>query len=264
MKPIVILSTDTTPDYLYCLPITAKAWELQGWDVDAIIVCKHPSDIKGIGLAERYIGGQHEVEHVVRPEEFENNPSLYAQCVRLFTPMDFFDDDQYCILGDVDMLLGSDFLNRDFDKVNVFGHDLTGREHIPMCYCGMTVGRWAEVMGDDKMHAHVNQYCDLTDKVKAWVCDQDILTARLKEYGYGRINFVDRGTDPNNSNLPIGRQDRYNNMKRPEGVVHDVHLMRKPWEHVEKIIEICTDLYPKEDWGWIRDYTNEFKREMNL
>lgn len=270
MKPIVILSATIDPDYLFCLPITAKTWELQGWEpCIGIESWKHIESVY-----KRLNFGEYDPYDHQQFKELSHLSSVtISQVIRLYQACNLLpgrENIPVCI-GDVDMLIGSNFLYRDFHSINVYGHDLTGFEHIPMCYVVMTNGDWRKVMqfrGDygSLIKEDIDKYGNLSTDHGRWVLDQDILTAKLKAYGYDKINFINRGTDPDNHNLPIGRWDRYGGMKRPKGQVHDVHLMRKPYEqqNTEKIIEICKDLYPAEDWSWIQEYRNEFVKEMSL
>lgn len=264
MKPVAILSTDTNPDYLFCLPIVAKSWQLQGFDVDAIVFC---SDVNDRPLfLNRFLSQPFIAAHKYTLPASQNK-SILVQCIRLYTGSQF-EKGRYSIIGDVDMFIGSDFLNRDFEKLNVFGHDLTGFNEVPMCYVGMPTEKWAEIFGS--IHPDFRNDLEKYSKYKsdiwheAWGADQQILTAKLKEYGFDKINFISRGTDPANHNLPLGRWDRYGGFKRPAGQVHDVHLPRQPYsdENFPKIVAMCMDLYPNEDWGWMDEYRKEFLIEF--
>lgn len=261
MKPTVILSCDTTPDYLFLLPIVAKSWQLQGWDVCANVESDNTidcvNDRMNFGDVDWF---KHEVDGL--------ETSSVAQIKRLYDTCNLFQNTTVCI-GDVDMFIGSDFIYKRFDLINVFGHDLTDFGHIPMCYVTATRDQWREMMdfkeednqGDNiRWEVWITRMIKKHGKENTWCWDQDILTGQLKEYGFDRINFIHRGTDPSNSNLPLGRCDRYNNMHIPKGQIHDVHLMRNPMseENTAKIIEIATMLYPNEDWSWILEYRNEF------
>lgn len=252
-KPVVILSADTNPNYLFCLPIVAKSWELQGWDYSINI-----ESYKRIPCIDRYVDFN-AVDYFLHSRYNKLLDSTNAQLGRLYTRM--LDEDLTVTLSDADMFIGSDFLYKRFDLINVFGHDLTGREHIPICYVTMTGWQWREIIGDD-MEDDIKKYCGANQ----WVWDQDILTAKLKAYGYEKINFIDRGTDPANHNLPLGRWDRYGGFIRPHGVIHDCHLPRQPYSDAwwPVIKEMCLSLYPAADWGWLDTYREDFIKEMML
>lgn len=269
MKPVAILSCDTNESYLACLPIVCKSWQLQGFDVMVMPCMRDESEeleaVTAFGKVSRFMKNVLMSRYYIVNVFSTTNKALYTQCVRLYVPRL---QNQYCILSDADMFIASSFLYRDFDKINVFGHDLTGFNHVPICYTGMTTSKWAEVMGygPGSMEKDLALYADKDSKdpAKAWVADQDILTAKLKNYGFDKINFINRGTDPKNLNLPLGRIDRYNNMKRPAGEIHDCHLPRNPLsdENFPKIVDMCETIYPRENWGWLYEFRKEFQESI--
>lgn len=265
MKPLAILSTDTNPDYLFCLPIVVKSWELQGFDVLPIMV-NDIDEVFDASFFNKYIGSK---VRVFSNSTYDGctNQKVYVQCARMYVtrtrPMN-----QYCILGDVDMFIASSFLHRDFDKVNSFGHDLTGFQEVPMCYVGMIANKWHEVLGSTNIEHDLEQHTKYKSGIwhESWGADQQILTAKLKAYGFDRINFINRGVDPSNQNLPMGRWDRYGGFKRPAGEVHDVHLPRHPWrlEPFLQIVGMCENIYPNENWSWLKGYRDDFMEQFNL
>jgi hypothetical protein len=253
MKPVAIISVNNSPDYLSLVPIVCKSWHLQGFETLVI----------GVGLnheqKQLLIAFSNSMYAFPENEQLsELNPALFTQLIRIYWAAKF-GPNHYAILTDSDMFIGSSFLYRDFDKVNVFGHDLTGYEHTPICYVGMTGDKWKEVLGTEGMVKDLEKYADINaSQHRAWTADQDILTGRLKEYGFDRINRIDRGVDKRG--LPVGRWDRYGGFKMPDGEVHDVHLLRDPLsdENFPKIVSMCNKLYPKEDWRWLFDYRKAF------
>lgn len=263
MKPVALLTTDDNLDYLFCLPITVKTWELQAFEVMPCIVSNR-ADVKP--FMDKYIKGA----RMFKPDasiKSELNPSIYTQCLRLYLGRNR-PRDQYCIMGDVDMLIASSFLYRDFDKVNVFGHDLTDFNEIPMCYVGMSGKKWQEIMGDGTMKQDIEKYTKYKSKVwhEAWGADQQILTAKLQAYGYENINFINRRDPLHKDNIPEGRLDRSSNFAIPLGDIHDVHLMRKPFvEHsVFMIEEILSTIYPRQNWEWVEDYAHDFIKTFKI
>lgn len=256
MKPTAIISTNDNPDYLSLIPIVCKSWELQGFAVVVVIVGNG-------GWIKKYLSGSILVIEIKDSSKFskiksELNPAMFTQVVRLYVASQL-KKDRYCVLSDADMFIASSFLNRDFDKINVFGHNLTGYDEVPVCYVSMKAGQWAEIFGTD-IDGDIEKYGQPHSKEwhKAWGVDQQILTAKLKEYGFDKINFIDRPVAK--SGLPQGRWDRYGGFKKPEGEVHDVHLMRDPLsdENFHKIAYMCMNVYPKQDWRWLYQYRKQF------
>jgi hypothetical protein len=228
----------------------AKSWALHGFDVHVIIHGEVSNNTWQRGMPVNSV-------IVYENDQFitENNPALWAQCCRLYAPGKL---NGYVIIGDADMFIGSGFLCRDYDKVNVFGWDLTGQQHIPMCYVGMDAKKWAKIFRLEDFRADLDKYCDLRTKERAWVADQDILTFRMWNYGHMNINFIERGTDPDNHNLPQGRWDRYGGFKKPKTEIHDVHLPREPVKHFTAIKAMCKDIYSSCNWDWLDKYYKEW------
>jgi hypothetical protein len=260
MRPTALITCNQSPDYLACLPLIVRSWNLQGFNVE-------------LAITDPWTPQAHLVEEMIRGMEVQvyldmgdgtiskQNPALYTQCLRLYMPREL-PSEQYAIVGDADMFIGSSFLHRDFDKLNVFGWDLTGHGQVPMCYVGMKAERWREVMKYElrgfEYDLHVYAEPGSGDWYKAWGADQDILTGKLKEYGQGHWNQIPRTTDPHNSGLPLGRWDRHN-LVRPSSEIHDIHLPRDPLGKPELLIEMARACYPNENWGWIWEYSEKFK-----
>jgi len=166
------------------------------------------------------------------------------------------------------MFIASDFLNRDYDKVNAFGYDLTGYTQVPMCYVGMTGKKWKELMNPFDVEKDLATFADKnsTDFYRAWGCDQDILTGKLRTvFGFHGVNFIPRGNDASNSGLAMGRWDRHNWVK-PTSQIHDCHLSGQAWtkDGTARLIDMCETIYPEEDWSWIPKYRDDFCKQFNL
>lgn len=272
-RPIAVLSSNTNPDYLSLLPIVAKSWDMQQFNCwitinleDETKSEKDPEFMRQLAVIRKYMPAeQASIEIVNKKVVSEKNPALYTQCARLYAPKQLRDlfGNTYIIMSDADMFMCSSFIVRDFDKVNVFGHDLTGFGHVPICYVGMYADKWKQLMDYDNMGMERDLATfakkDSTDWLTAWCSDQDIITAKLKNFGFGNIHFINRGQDPKNSSLPMGRWDRYN-WQKPTSEIHDAHLMRQPLsdENFPKIVELCKTVYPNQDWGWLNAYRNDF------
>ncbi len=279
MRPVAILSCDLNRDYYSLIPIVAKSWDLQGFAVVVFLDKKDaPQEVYNpvMHLFEKYCGCGFESNLICilgdavdflkgRSCASALNPALFTQCIRLYI-QDLLSNNKYFVISDADMFIGSSFLYRDFDKINVFGHDLTGFGEIPMCYVGCTVEKWKAIIGDDGFKKDLENYGkpNSTEWHEAWGCDQQLLTAKLKNYGFDKINFINRGHDQSNAGLPMGRWDRFN-WQKPAGEIHDVHLMRNPLsdESFPKIVEMCHTVYPKEDWSWLNEYREDFLKIVN-
>jgi hypothetical protein len=194
-----------------------------------------------------------------------------AQASRLYIAAshDFYEDD-YLLLGDVDMLALGDHWNPDITKVTVYNHDLTGHTEIPMCYAGAPAHLWREIMGlngismNNAIHRDLSDYPNAKsdDFYKHWGCDQQILTDRLKKYDYEKITFIDRGQGSHG--YARGRVDRGSGgwvLNQPELI--DAHLIQQAHhkqERIQKILDLLVRVWPNEDWTWWLKYTEEFRK----
>ena len=280
-KKVAMLSVNNNPDYLFVLPLVAMSWSLQGFTPFIVFNDEGEEDEKSKrlrDLVKHTIDKNMDAYHVnvSYSSTIEANKSLFTQCIRLYMPllvMGEIGEEVYAIVGDADMFIGSSFLYRDTqpENVNVFGFDLTGKSQVPMCYVGMSTEKWLEVMKYngwsiyENMTRDVENYkpADTKDWEKNWGIDQQIITEKLKEYGFNRINFFDRGTDSNNSGLPMGRLDRYN-WQYPQSEIHDAHLLRNPTnkDNFFKLMDMCHAIYNR-DWSWVTDYYCKFNEILN-
>jgi len=208
----VVISTNDKPAYSWYVPIVQWAWKQFGWET----ICLRPFILNGY------------------------REETITQCVRLYAA-NMFNGDPSTILmtSDADMIPMSDYWNPNENKITVYGHDLTGYQHTPICYIAMSANKWRDVM-----HLTGEMYADMkidlaNSKAKSsvknewWQVDQDIITERLSHHEYVR---VDRGIEPG-GHLPLGRMDRYG-MKYPAGPMIDFHAPHNPTECRDKINEV--------------------------
>lgn len=265
MKKYIVLSVNDNVDYLYFTPLTCWAWRKFGWEP---VVFYHGKwgkiqdfafDYGNIADAEVLpIGGY-------RSDTITQISRLYSGC---------FTAEGYYMTGDIDMLPLSDYWKPSEHGVTVYGHDLTGFGHYPICYIGMDLYKWRQVMhlGIVDFDVNYNKYIkrDLDtlpqakdpDFYKYWFSDQDLITARLNDYGKEKITFVNRGQGTHG--FASGRVDRGNGgwvLDQPELI--DAHLMQQTHqsqEKIDKLMHLLRHVWPGEDFTWFEKYTEEFKR----
>lgn len=262
MKKYIVLSVNDNVDYLYYVPLTAWAWRHFGWE-PILFYQGGNSDV--INLVTHNIPNltwRQIIKHDgYRSDTVTQIARLYAGCIADEMPA-------YYMIGDVDMIPLSDYWKPDFNKPTVYGHDLTGYGHFPMCYIGMTGQEWCFVMDikNNCWNDHIKRDLDTLpqakdpDFYKYWFTDQDLITARLKEYGTDKIDFIYRGQYSNG--YAKGRVDRGNWTLDHEQLI-DAHLMQQTWqseEKIKKLLELLHHAFPKEDFLWFAKYTNEFRK----
>lgn len=264
MKKYIVLSVNDNVDYLYFVPLTVWAWKKLGWEplvmyrgdrnIWLIIDTLLQQGISWQGVDVPMIDGY-------RSDTITQISRLYGACIA-------DEPNAYLMTGDIDMIPLSDYWKPNFEDVTVYGHDLTGYGHYPICYIGMKSAKWVEVMKLTNFNYDELIKRDLdtlpqakdTDFYKYWFSDQDLITARLNEYGKEKITFMNRGQYSNG--FASGRVDRGSwSLDHKEFI--DAHLMQQTHhsqEKIQKLMELLHTVWPSEDFKWFLEYTKEFKK----
>lgn len=249
MNKYIVLSVNDNPDYLWFVPLCGWAWKKIGWK--PIIFCNG-----NCGIASPLI--LNVKDH--RSDTITQVSRLYASAIQ---------KDGYLMTGDIDMIPLSDYWKHDPDRISVYGHDLTGHTHYPICYIGMQAQKWREVMNIDsedynsliKRDLDANTNAKSDDFYKYWFVDQEIATERLKRFKR-EIDFMNRGQYPNG--FAYGRVDRGAwSLNHKEFI--DAHLFQQVYhkgreQYFDKILELLARIWPEEDFSWLVDFNNEFKK----
>jgi hypothetical protein len=267
MKKHIILSVNSNEDYLYHVPLTCWAWQKFGWYP---ILMYQMSDSSPLTQAlEALISSTPATFTVRKVKSIEGYRSdTITQISRLYASA-FFADPQresYLMTGDIDMVPLSDYWNPDPKDITVWGHDLTGFTHYPICYIGMMEEKWHEVMQIDgtdydkfiKRDLDTLPQAKEEDFYKRWFTDQDLITDRLKSVDKALIN---RGQG--HHGFAYGRVDRGAGgwvLDQPELI--DAHMPQQAHHNLYKISmtrELIHSVWPNEDFTWWEDYTNKFR-----
>lgn len=269
MTKYIVLSVNDNVDYLYFTPLTCWAWRKMGWE-PVLFYQRAPHRADPTTELEYLVFNKGDILPVslgkiegYRSDTITQISRLYAGCLMLR-------EDDYLMTGDIDMIPLSDYWEPDVTKPTVWGHDLTGFRHFPICYIGAQVKQWREFMkleGTDYQY-HIQK--DLMELPQAkspdfytyWFTDQDLVTERLKQYGTSRIDFINRGQGKHG--FARGRVDKGDGgwvLNQPELI--DAHLMQQTHHKEEKIrktMDLLHHVWPNEDWKWFLEYTKEFKK----
>lgn len=267
MNKRIILSVNTNEDYAYFLPLTCWAWRKFGWEPLIIHVGQWTEFIDmAFGNESWFV--MHGIDGI-RDSTIAQVSRLYGAEFHTFEEAKGIDRGDLVMLGDIDLIPLGDHWNPDADKVTVYNHDLTGRTEIPMCFVAAPAKLWGKFMNYSG-HPSVDIERDLSnyenaksdDFYKWWGCDQQILTDRLKKYGYDKIKFIDRGPSDLHG-YARGRVDRAPGGWRfdlPELI--DAHMEQQTHHDEKKIarlLDLLRHVWPNEDWSWFRKYTNDFR-----
>lgn len=265
MKKHIILSVNANPDYLYFVPICCWAWQQFGWEPVLFFNGDLPDDL-GMLVTGPGAFNFHVVKDVpgYRSDTITQVSRLYAGCA--------YRRGAYLMTGDIDMIPLSDYWHPANGKPTVWGHDLTGYTHYPICYIGMSSEYWVDVMSlrqEGEINKDYNELIkrDLDtlpqakdpDFYKYWFSDQDLITKRLKPF---KPTIINRGQYPNG--YARGRVDRGAwTLDHKEFIDahlhHQIHHKQNDWKF-QQTLELLRKIWPEENFDWYIEYHNEFKR----
>lgn len=277
MKKYVVVSVNENVDYLYFLPLTCHVWQKFGWSP----IVMFQGQVSFPECEENQRSPKHKLFDLLMDQPFEAvmvglkdidgyRSDTITQISRLYAGCLMLQEDDYLMTGDIDMIPLSDYWQPDITKPTVWGHDLTGFRHFPICYIGATVKQWREFMkleGTDYQYHIQKDLMELpqaksTDFYTYWYTDQDLITERLKSYGTERIEFINRGHGKHG--FARGRVDKGNGgwvLDQPELI--DAHLVGQAHhteEKIRKVMDLLHHVWPKDDWRWFLEYTKEFRK----
>lgn len=270
MKKHIILSVNDNPDYLYFLPLTVWAWRKFGWEPQVFYHrlttgCKDDTIRLIEQLAADAIGTcDHPPVRRIRVDGYKG--ATLAQISRLYAAC-FISAGDYIMTGDIDMIPLSDYWQPNPKCMTVWGHDLTGYGHYPICYIGGPSEMWREVMriDSDDYNQLIRRDLALLPQAKSddfnkyWFSDQDLITERLSPYSPTRIN---RGQLSNG--YARGRVDRGAwSMDHKEFIDchmhHQIHHRGNEWKF-QQTIAMLRNVWPDEDFTWFEEYHREFQK----
>lgn len=260
MKKYIVLSVNDNPDYLYFTPLTCWAWKKLGWEpivmyegvLNRLAEVWNSSGIKANAIWLDKIEGY-------RSDTITQVSRLYAACIH----------EGYLMTGDIDMIPLSDYWQPKEDTITVYGHDLTGYGHYPICYIGMPHTRWIEIMGlsSKDYNALIKRDLDTLpqakdpDFYKYWFSDQDLITQRIQSTEFP-VTSILRGQYKNG--YARGRVDR-GSWTLDHPVFIDAHLHHQIYHRGNEwkftlTMELLSKIWPHEDFTWFEEYHKEFKR----
>lgn len=277
-----VISTNYDLKYLYFLPICVWAWNKLGVKVVCFVPYSDYMGSEAINQIPAQIMRDSLVKYKLDCELYyfkapAHKQATYAQCSRLYGACLDLPEDEVLITGDVDMavfegmkwLLNPNFNDKQFDNIVndvmcIWGVDLVPKNQFPMCYARATVKIWR-----DKMNISGRNYqeCldDLLGGIEAehfrgnyWGKDQETLFAS----GYN-IAVLEIGRAKEGTQFATKRYDRDDSfiLDRLSPDTIDFHMNRPGYEpkNFEIILKIFQYHYPKEDFTWLVNYTNEYR-----
>lgn len=262
----VILSVNDNIDYLYFVPLTTWAWRCIGWNP---IVCYYGDMERQDSFSDELINlvwrGNYRYCYGIKNIEGYRSDTV-AQISRLYAACRY---KGYLMTGDIDMIPLSDYWQPNENEITVWGHDLTGYGHYPICYIGMDSKKWVEVMGltSNNIEEMIKRDLDTLpqakdpDFYKYWFTDQDLITQRIQQTEFP-VKSILRGQNPNG--YAKGRVDRGAwTLDHKEFIdahlYHQVYHKGNEWKF-QAILDLLYKGWAKEDLSWYIDYHHEFKK----
>jgi hypothetical protein len=273
-----VISTTYDDKYLYFLPIVTWCWNKLGVDVICFMPKpKSKSDRDKLDLIIYYQQLQQLKFELECFESVEHKEATYAQCSRLYAACLDLPEDEILITSDVDMAVFSGinwFLNPVIEGITkdvvdyslaIYGCDLVPENQYPMCYARSSVKGWRNKMN---INGRSYQKCldDLLGEIECesfrgnyWGKDQGELYLSNRSHPVIEVTrarpntqFADNRVDRDDQNWRSYVNDE----------LTDAHLWRPGYsdENFPKILELLQIKYPKDDFKWLINYNNEYKK----
>lgn len=277
-----VISTTYDDKYFYFLPLVTWAWNKIG--VDVICFLPKPKNMAKVSFWENTISEMiTDSRHILiirtlnklglkcRMEYFdtlEHKEATYAQISRLYAACLDLPLDKVLITSDCDMLVFGEYLKQYDGNIQLFGADLLeGEKMYPMCYCSATVNQWRVLMNignDDTFQSKLDSDLGLIEaehfRGNYWCFDQEklynaISNSILPITKHKRAKYPERFASHR-----YDRDDAYL-LERLSLDTIDYHLPRPGYEDAafNQILTVLKYHYPKEDFTWLVNYTNEYR-----
>lgn len=263
MKKHVVLSVNENPKYFAYLPLVTWAWRKFGWEP---IIFFRGELFNSLAVMIFKTAGINEANGWQLPSLKEYGSDTITQISRLYAAC-VVTEQAFIMTSDVDMIPLSDYWDFNEEAITIWGHDLTGYQHTPICYIGMKASYWKEVMKleSNDYNALIKRDLDSMpnakseDSVKRWVVDQDLITERINASTHPK-EIIIRGMYENG--YPIGRVDRsaWSQLHNTYIDCHGPHDLLENPDSREKLMRLLRFIWPEENFTWFENYLKELKQ----
>jgi len=273
-----IISTTYNDLYLWNLPLVTWYWNKLNVDV-ICFVPDHSTRNNNQGLSETEIenrkkkyyfildiceqlGLKVELKKFSAPEHKE---ATYAQCLRNYAACLELPEDELLVTSDVDMALFKIPEYIDNGMFSIFGYDLVPTGQFPQCYVTAPVKAWRDVF-----NLHGKMYQQKIDELLKddecedyrgcrWSVDQEQSFLNISKVNH---NLIARARpDTQFASNRVDRDD-INWRAYVNDELVDAHLWRPGYAegNFENIMELLTMKYPDDDFTWLKEYTEQYKK----
>lgn len=264
MSKWVILSSDRNEQYSFLLPITIKTWQNLGFK-PLIMLIGSEHEWNNDPRCQRVLSALAEIPNkmlVFIPKLSGYSIWTTANIVRLFPGCLGIPDDDYALVGDVDLwILRPSYIHDvQWDKPahlwysNAFATDA----QYPMCHVGMTLKTWREVIGiqPSDIYKTVQKIMNLEGKGSDSdpFFNEKYFARKLHRWsGYpSKIQFISR--PERKPEYPSDRLCRSNWDLAQLDTATDTHLPRPPKESRGLIWPVLCKVLTPEQVAWVDNY----------
>jgi len=256
---IAVLSATEHDFYAMPLPFAVYSWAKEWF---SCIVFVPNGDNPKIELAKKYCN-KHTVFYEFEAEE--KRIPTFSQVARIFgaaTPIAQLQKNTLMVTGDSDLcVFGNYFKQLDDGQIHVVGQDLTPIDQYPMCFIGMPVYEWINVMEINKGYQeHISELINpiegLNIRGEQWSYDQWKIKKQLDISGK---NIIFHKRSDGTNQFAQNRADRDGWYFDPYNII-DAHLPRPltDEQNFNKVYELFKIKYPDDNLQWMIDYRNEY------
>lgn len=263
-----IISSTYADKYFYFIPLCVWAWN----KLNVGVVCFMPIEREAnqspkLALIENTLVSINANIVIKKFDCPEHKEATYSQCSRLYGSCLDLPEDEILVTGDIDMLLlANPAINLNKDCFYVLGADLVPEKQYPICYLMSSVKKWREVF-DISNQTYQQKLDELLGDIDCenmrgnyWGKDQ--------EEAFNKISQCQHKVLMNRAIL--GTQFAGNRYDRDDAFLLDrlslntvdYHMNRPGFEdeNFNKILQVLQYHYPNENFEWLINYNEEYKR----
>ena len=252
---------------VWFVPVTSLLWhEKMGWQPVLFVVYRSEKDFTPLmNLIINYAVAAgvevHKFKHTLNTSKYPMK--VFLESIRLAGCVLDWPEDTYVLTSDLDMWpLNADFYNNETSYntsvhllfANAYGSPKRASEY-PMCYIGMNLSTWREIMNCHEGQDLMKYLAELRDFVggNQWGIDQHGFTRRLKHWkGFpNSVHFTSRDTAVDRIDRKFHKDNYVWTSQKVEA-----HVLRPPftaqnWPQLRAVLHHVLD---QEEMEWIDQY----------
>jgi hypothetical protein len=270
-----VISTTYDDNYFWFVPLTTWLWNKLG--VEVLLFKPFLHEYHSIKSEKFNLIQNLRRDGIIKLTSLsfvspENKEATYAQCVRLYAACKSkqadldLPEDEILITSDIDMGV---FKIPDYVKgtFSVFGADLVPEGQVPICFLTATVKQWRDTFN---LYGKSYQQCldELLGDIECenmrgnyWSKDQQEAYDKIhhNRFSHTEIKRAKEGTQFASNRYD--RDDAYI-LDRLSPDTIDYHMNRSGFEdrNFEIILTIMYYHFPDEDFQWLIDYNEQYKK----